>query len=111
STAKPRAAKPQAVEKIKEKDKDEAAAAEGEPEQPPKPPLVRFWHFIRPILILILVLFAIRSSVIDWNDVPTGSMMPTILDGDRIVVNKLAYDLKFPFTTMHLATWGDPKRG
>ena len=88
--------------------KDEPAS---EPEQPPKPPLLRFWHFIRPILILIVVLFAIRSSVVDWNDVPTGSMMPTILDGDRIVVNKLAYDLKVPFTTIHLATWSDPKRG
>jgi signal peptidase I len=79
--------------------------------KPPRGPLGRFWHFIRPILILIIVLFAIRSSIIDWNDVPTGSMIPTILDGDRIVVNKLAYDLKVPFTTIHLAQWANPKRG
>jgi signal peptidase I len=66
---------------------------------------------IRPILILALVLFSVRSSLADWNDVPSGSMNPTILEGDRIFVNKLAYDLKVPFTTWHLATWSNPQRG
>src|ERR1043166_4546174 len=40
-----------------------------------------------------------------------GSMKPTILEGDRIFVNKLAYDLKVPFTTWHLAQWANPQRG
>lgn len=66
---------------------------------------------IRPLLLLALVLFSIRSSLADWNDVPTGSMKPTILEGDRVFVNKLAYDLKVPFTTWHLAQWGNPNRG
>jgi len=66
---------------------------------------------IRPLLILVLVLFSLRSSLADWNDVPSGSMRPTILEGDRIFVNKLAYDLKIPFTTWHLAEWGNPQRG
>src|SRR6478736_2484047 len=66
---------------------------------------------IRPLLILAVVLFSIRSSLADWNDVPTGSMRPTILEGDRIYVNKLAYDLKVPFTTWHIAEWGGPQRG
>ena len=66
---------------------------------------------IRPLLILALVLFSIRSSLADWNDVPSGSMRPTILEGDRIFVNKLAYDLKVPFTTWHLAEWSNPQRG
>ena len=66
---------------------------------------------IRPLLILILVLFSIRSSLADWNDVPSGSMRPTILEGDRIFVNKLAYDLKVPFTTWHIAEWSNPQRG
>jgi len=38
-------------------------------------------------------------------------MEPTILIGDRVFVNKLAYDLKLPYTTTHLAKWADPKRG
>src|SRR5579864_9537861 len=66
---------------------------------------------LRSILIIALVVFSIRSSLADWNDVPTGSMKPTILEGDRVVVNKLAYDLKVPFTTWHLAEWNNPHRG
>src|SRR3954453_8779531 len=65
----------------------------------------------RPLLIMVLVLFAFRSAIADWNDVPTGSMKPTIIEGDRIFINKLAYDLKVPFTTWHLAQWSNPKRG
>ena len=72
----------------------------------------RLWiKEVRPLLVLALVLFAIRSSLADWNDVPTGSMKPTILEGDRVYVNKLAYDLKVPFTTWHIAEWSNPKRG
>lgn len=66
---------------------------------------------IRPLLILGVVLFAIRSSLADWNDVPTGSMKPTIVEGDRVFVNKLAYDLKIPFTTWHIAEWSNPHQG
>src|SRR5215468_4113452 len=66
---------------------------------------------IRPILICSFILFSLRSSLADWNDVPTGSMKPTILEGDRVYVNKLAYDLKVPFTTWHLAEWSQPQRG
>jgi len=66
---------------------------------------------ICPLLVLALVLFSIRSSLADWNDVPSGSMRPTIIEGDRIWVNKLAYDLKVPFTTWHIAEWGNPQRG
>jgi len=73
----------------------------------------RLWwrQEIRPLVILALVLFSIRSSLADWNDVPSGSMQPTILVGDRIFVDKLAYDLKVPFTTWHLAQWSNPQRG
>src|SRR5579862_9307176 len=72
----------------------------------------RWWHNeLQPILTIALVVFSVRSSLADWNDVPSGSMKPTILEGDRVWVNKLAYDLKVPFTTWHLAQWGDPQRG
>jgi signal peptidase I len=66
---------------------------------------------IRPLLVIALIVCSLRSSLADWNDVPTGSMKPTILEGDRIFVNKLAYDLKVPFTTRHLAEWSNPQRG
>ena len=72
----------------------------------------RFLHQqVKPFVFVALILCSVRSSIADWNDVPTGSMNPSILEGDRIFVNKLAYDLKVPFTTWHLATWGEPERG
>jgi signal peptidase I len=73
--------------------------------------LWRLWRWVRPLILVAVVVCAFRSAVADWNDVPSGSMTPTILEGDRILVNKLAYDLKLPFTTRHLAQWGDPARG
>lgn len=72
----------------------------------------RWWRAeLQPILVLALVVFSVRSSLGDWNDVPSGSMKPTILEGDRVYVNKLAYDLKVPFTTWHLLDWATPQRG
>jgi signal peptidase I len=73
----------------------------------------RYWwrKEIRWWLVLGLIIFSIRSSLADWSDVPTGSMKPTILEGDRVFVNKLAYDLKVPFTTRHIAQWSNPRRG
>lgn len=66
---------------------------------------------LRIFLVMLLVVSSLRSALADWNDVPTGSMKPTIEIGDRVVVNKLAYDLKIPFTTIEVIKWGDPKRG
>lgn len=70
---------------------------------------MRGWGISLAIAILIATSF--KSAIADWNDVPTGSMIPTILAGDRIFVNKLAYDLKVPYTTWHLARWDDPVGG
>ncbi|UCD27595.1 MAG: signal peptidase I [Planctomycetota bacterium] len=74
--------------------------------------ILKLWReWVRPLLMVVIVLSAFRSTVADWNDVPTGSMKPTILEGDRILVNKLAYDLKVPFTGWQLLEWGGPQRG
>ena len=61
----------------------------------------RGWGF--SLIIAILIATSFKSAIADWNDIPSGSMKPTILIGDRIFVNKLAYDLKLPYTTWHLA--------
>jgi signal peptidase I len=72
----------------------------------------RFWKgWGYSILVALLVSTSFKSAIADWNIVPTGSMKPTILEGDRIFVNKVAYDLKIPYTTLHIAEWGDPRRG
>lgn len=64
----------------------------------------------RDLAIIALLIFGARSAIADWNHVPTGSMKPTIVEGDLIYVNRLAYDLKVPFTTWHIAKWDNPKR-
>ncbi|KPJ96131.1 MAG: hypothetical protein AMJ53_01360 [Gammaproteobacteria bacterium SG8_11] len=62
-------------------------------------------------IVFVFLLFAFRSVVADWYQVPTGSMKPTIIEGDRIFVNKLAYDIKVPFTLISLVKWDHPHRG
>lgn len=71
-----------------------------------------FWRgFLRDLVLLAVLIFGARSVIADWNHVPSGSMKPTLVEGDLIFVNRLAYDLKFPFTRWHLAQWDDPQRG
>ncbi len=70
--------------------------------------LIKEWaHFV----VFVIILFAGRSAIADWNRIPSGSMEPTLYVGDFILVNKLAYDLKVPFTTIHMAQWSNPRRG
>lgn len=71
--------------------------------------LIREW--VMPIGLVVAVMAPIRASIADWNDVPSGSMRPTILEGDRIYVNKLAYGLRIPFTTTWITRWDSPRRG
>ena len=59
----------------------------------------------------MLLMFVFRSVFADWNTVPTGSMKPTILEGDRILVNRIAYDIRIPFTHISLHKISDPARG
>ena len=68
-------------------------------------------EWLKPVVFVIAGMLSLRSAVADWNHVPSESMMPTILVGDRIFVNKLAYDLRVPFTTLRLASWSEPERG
>lgn len=68
-------------------------------------------EWVRPGLFIAAIVFPLKSAVADWNWVPTGSMKPTILEGDWVVVNKLAYDLKVPFTLWRAARWSDPRAG
>jgi signal peptidase I len=56
-------------------------------------------------------MFVFRSAAADWNFVPSSSMNPTLIAGDRVVVNKLAYSMRVPFTLQHITRWSNPKRG
>ena len=65
----------------------------------------------KSLLAFVLLMCVFRSAAADWMLVPTGSMNPTIVEGDRILVNKVAYGLRVPFTSMHITQGSDPQRG
>lgn len=69
----------------------------------------REWRWFGFLFCFVWV--PLRSSVVDYNPVPTGSMNPTILEGDVVWINKLAYGLRVPLTQMHLTQWAEPQRG
>lgn len=65
----------------------------------------------RGFLLFLLLMFVFRGAVADWSPVPTGSMKPTIQEGDVLWIDKLAYDLKLPYSDVSLARLGEPERG
>ena len=72
----------------------------------------RIWHEWRiAVIFIVFVVVPVKSSLADWNWVPTGSMNPTILEGDLIYVDKIAYDLRVPLTLQRVASWSQPQRG
>lgn len=81
------------------------------------PPLLarltrHLWRdWIRPLALPMLVVASAKSAIADINYVPSGSMQPTVLPGDVVFINKLAYDLRVPFTFARLAQWSNPTRG
>lgn len=73
--------------------------------------LSKFWRENRSFFVFIALMLVFRSAVADWSQVPTGSMKPTIIEGDRIIIDKLAYDLRLPFTAISLLPLAEPQRG
>ncbi|MDM5177653.1 signal peptidase I [Massilia sp. DJPM01] len=62
--------------------------------------------------LLFLLLFGVfRTAIADWNPIPSGSMRPSLLEGDVVFVNRLAYNVKIPLTDVVLARVGEPRRG
>ena len=71
----------------------------------------KLWETNRGLVVFVVLMFMFRSTFADWNDVPSGSMRPTIVEGDRIFVNKMAYDVRVPFTLISLLHVADPQPG
>jgi signal peptidase I len=69
------------------------------------------WREYRGLLLFMLLMCCFRSAWADWVYVPTGSMNPTILEGDRLLIDKHVYGLRVPFTLLHFTAGDDPKRG
>ena len=64
-----------------------------------------------PLAVTLVGVLAFRSAVAEPYVVPSGSMEPTILPGDRLLVWKAAYDWRIPFSTQSLHRAHDPRRG
>ncbi|OFC71099.1 signal peptidase I [Alteromonas confluentis] len=73
--------------------------------------LKKIWQENKSFFIFLGLMLFVRAGVADWYYIPSGSMEPTIEVGDRIFVNKLAYDVKVPFTDISLTETGSPARG
>lgn len=74
--------------------------------------LQKIWKEWRgTVLFFGLVIVPIKSVLADVNWVPTGSMNPTILEGDLVYVNKASYDLRVPLTLKRVAQWDHPDHG
>lgn len=73
--------------------------------------MAKFLARNKGFITFMLCMIVFRSAVADWNVVPTGSMQPTIKIGDRILVDKLAYDVRLPLTHISLLHLADPQRG
>lgn len=69
------------------------------------------WRDNKGFVLFLGLMFVFRSAVADWNHVPSSSMNPSLVAGDRVLVNKLAYSLRLPFTLQHLVRWDQPHRG
>jgi signal peptidase I len=70
-----------------------------------------WWREYRGTAFFLLFMFMFRSAWADWVSVPTGSMNPTIIEGDRVLVNKHVYGLRIPWTLVRLTEGRDPRRG
>lgn len=71
----------------------------------------RLWRENRGLLLFLLLMLTFRSAWADWVTVPTGSMNPTIIEGDRVLVDKHVFGLRLPWTLVRLTEGRDPRRG
>ena len=70
-----------------------------------------FWKENRQFFLLLTCIVFFKSAIADLSSISGASMQPTLLDGDKVWVNKLAYDIKIPFTEISLGQLSDPSGG
>ena len=74
-------------------------------------PKSKLREYVEAILLAIVIAFFIRTFVIQAYKITSGSMKPTLLIGDHILVSKFNYGIKLPFIRTTLIPVGTPKRG
>jgi signal peptidase I len=89
--------------------RDRAALAAGkEALAVPEPGVVDYARSMVPVVVFVLVL---RSFLFEPFRIPSDSMMPTLQDGDFILVNKFSYGLRLPVLNIKILDVGEPQRG
>lgn len=73
--------------------------------------LAALWRENKKFLLILVSIVCFKSAVADLNSISGRSMQPTLLDGDKVWVNKLAYDVRIPFTGISLLSLSEPERG
>lgn len=68
-------------------------------------------EYVESIIIAFILAMLIRTFVVQAFKIPTGSMRPTLTEGDRILVSKFIYGARVPFTDLRLPAVRQPKRG
>ena len=71
----------------------------------------RVWENVKSLAGAVLIYLVIKTFLMEAFRIPSGSMIPTLLVGDWLFVNKLAYGPHLPFTSINLPGYTDPKRG
>jgi signal peptidase I len=77
-------------------------------ERPRDPVIIEYSRSLFPVLLIVLLF---RSFLFEPFKIPSGSMIPTLLIGDFIVVNKFAYGLRLPVLNTRIVPLGEPQRG
>jgi signal peptidase I len=78
------------------------------PESVREPVIVEYARSFFPVIFIVLL---IRSFLFEPFRIPSDSMMPTLLDGDFIFVNKFSYGLRLPVLNTKIVSVGEPQRG
>ncbi len=71
----------------------------------------RIWNQISTFVFAVAIAVSIRAFVIEPFRIPSGSMLPTLLIGDHLFVNKFVYGVRIPFTDLRLPALREPMRG
>jgi signal peptidase I len=70
----------------------------------------RLWNEVVSWFWVIMAFLVIEGALVQARVIPSGSMEPTVLIGDHLIVSRIGYDIGIPFTSWHVPLWRNPKR-
>ena len=74
-------------------------------------PAGRSFDTLKALVVAVTLALVIRAFIVEPFKIPSGSMIPTLLVGDYLVVNKFSLGVRLPFTGSRLVSMGLPERG